>query len=109
MSIRRTYTFAEIRASWTIEKRASDGLWTRYVLRPLSFPAAFVFLGLGWTPNAVTYLSALLCVLAFPLLAAGADAAVYAGFALLFVFGILDCADGNMARVRGIPNPWGDW
>ena len=109
MNEKRSYTQAELRASWTPEKRAADGPWTRYVLRPLAFPTAGFFLAIGWTPNAVTYLSALLCAAAFPLLLAATPAAAYTGFALLFVFGILDCADGTMARARAIPNPWGEW
>lgn len=109
MSEKRRYTLSELRASWIPEKRAADGPWTRYLLRPLSFPVAGFFLALGWTPNAVTYLSALLCVVAFPLLVVATPACAYSSFALLFVFGILDCADGTMARVRAISNPWGEW
>jgi phosphatidylglycerophosphate synthase len=33
----------------------------------------------------------------------------WAGVALLFVFSVLDCADGNMARTAKQPNPWGAW
>ena len=109
MNEKRRYTLSELRASWTPEKKASDGPWTRYVLRPLSFPVAAFFLALGWTPNAVTYLSALLCVLAFPLLVFASPIPAFAAFILFFVFGILDCADGTMARTRGIPNRWGEW
>ena len=100
---------AEIRASLTEEKRRADGPWTRFVLRPLSYPAAWLFLRLGFSPNAVTYLSAALCLAGFLFLASGAAAAAYAGFALFFLFGVLDCADGNMARVLKRASPWGEW
>jgi phosphatidylglycerophosphate synthase len=75
----------------------------------LSYPGAWLFLRLGFSPNAVTYLSAALCVGGFICLAAGGAVAAWIGFALFFVFGILDCVDGNMARVLGTASPWGEW
>jgi phosphatidylglycerophosphate synthase len=102
-------SIADIKASMNPEKRRSDGPWTRFVLRPLSYPGAWIFLRLGFSPNAVTYLSAVLCLTGFVCLAAGGAAAAWTGFAFFFVFGILDCVDGNMARVLGKASPWGEW
>lgn len=102
-------SIADIRASLTPEKRRSDGPWTRFVLRPLSYPGAWIFLRLGFSPNAVTYLSALLCLAGFVCLATGIAGAAWIGFALFFIFGVLDCVDGNMARVLGKASPWGEW
>ncbi len=103
------FSISDIRASLTPEKRRADGPWTRFVLRPLSYPGAWVFLRLGFSPNAVTYLSALLCLAGFVCLAAGAAGAAWIGFALFFVFGVLDCVDGNMARVLRKASAWGEW
>lgn len=91
------------------EDNSDNNPWSRYVLRPLSYPAAWVFLALGWGANAVTYLGVLFCVAGFLLLAAGPAWAVWAGLGCFFVFGILDCADGNVARVRKTASPWGEW
>jgi phosphatidylglycerophosphate synthase len=99
----------DIRASLSLEKRAADGPWTKLVLRPLSYPGAWLFIRLGFSPNAVTYLSALLCVAGLACLAAGSSIAAWIGFGLFFVFGILDCVDGNMARVLKRAGPWGEW
>ncbi|MCL1818516.1 MAG: CDP-alcohol phosphatidyltransferase family protein, partial [Spirochaetaceae bacterium] len=43
------------------------------------------------------------------LLGWGSGAWQWAGVALLFVFSVLDCADGNMARTLKTSNPWGSW
>lgn len=102
-------SLAEIAASLSIEKRKADGPWTRLILRPLSYPSAWLFIRLGFSPNAVTYLSALLCVAGFACLAAGPELAAWIGFGLFFLFGILDCVDGNMARVLKRTGPWGEW
>ena len=102
-------TLGEIRASLTPEKRVADGPWTKWVLRPLSYPGAWLLIRLGFSPNAVTYLSALLCVAALAFFAAGSAAFAWIGFGLFFLFGILDCVDGNMARVLKRTGPWGEW
>ncbi len=105
----RQISIVDIKASLTPEKRLSDGPWTRFVLRPFSYPAAWVFLRSGFSPNAVTYLSAAICLAGFICLISGVAAAVWIGFALYFIFGILDCVDGNMARVLKSASPWGEW
>jgi phosphatidylglycerophosphate synthase len=99
----------EIRASISLEKLRSDGPWSSLFLRPLSYPGAWLFLRLGFSPNAVTYLSALLCVAGFACVVAGGPVCVWIGFGLFYVFGILDCVDGNMARVLKKAGPWGEW
>jgi phosphatidylglycerophosphate synthase len=102
-------SFKEIRASLSPEKRRADGPWTKFILRPLSYPATWLFSRLGLSPNAVTYLSALLCVAGFVCLAAGGGVLAWVGFGLFFAFGVLDCVDGNMARVLKRAGPWGEW
>jgi phosphatidylglycerophosphate synthase len=102
-------TIKAIRASLSPEKRRADGPWTKLVLRPLSYPGAWAFLRLGFSPNAVTYLSALLCLAGLACLAAGSSLAAWVGFGLFFLFGVLDCVDGNMARVLKKAGPWGEW
>lgn len=99
----------EIRASLSPEKRKADGPWTTFVLRPLSYPGAWIFIRLGFSPNAVTYLSALLCLAGFACLAVGSALLAWIGFGLFFAFGILDCVDGNIARAMKRTSRWGEW
>ncbi len=103
------FTLLQIAASLPPEKNRADSPVTRYVYRPLSFAAAWMFLALGFRPNAVTYLSALFCLAGFGLLAAGPLWAAWIGIACFFLFAVLDCADGNMARVLKRASPWGEW
>jgi phosphatidylglycerophosphate synthase len=113
--MKQPYSFKEIVSSYVPEKKAADGPWTRFVLRPLSFLFTKFFLSLGLSPNAVSYTSTVLSIAGFFLLASGGALPVYTGFFLFFLFGILDCADGNMARVVGRRNgtgggsPYGEW
>ncbi|MDR2020594.1 MAG: CDP-alcohol phosphatidyltransferase family protein [Treponema sp.] len=113
--MKQSYSFKEITSSYVPEKKAADGPWTRFVLRPLSFPFAKIFLSLGLSPNGVSYISTVLSMAGFFLLAFGGVPLAYLGFFFFFLFGILDCADGNMARtIRrrngiGEGSPYGEW
>jgi phosphatidylglycerophosphate synthase len=116
---------ADIRHSLPPEKNRADSYWTRWVLRPLSIPVAWLCIRLGLSANAVSYLSALVALAGGALLSAGlfagSGAAPGAGGAsfsltvmitgafLLNLFAVLDCADGNIARVTGTMGPWGGW
>jgi len=103
------YTVGQIAASLPAQRWRKDSPLTLIFFRPVSFLAAWLFLALGWSPNAVTYLSALLCLGGFAFLAAGSAWAAWVGLGAFFIFDILDCADGNMARVRKTAGPWGEW
>lgn len=101
---RAAYTMGDISASMTEEKRRSDGTVTRFLLRPLSYPVALAALNLNISPNAVTYFSAFCCIAALALVCT-TDIRLHITAAILFiVFGVLDCADGNMARTLARKN-----
>jgi phosphatidylglycerophosphate synthase len=113
--MKTSYTLKDITGSYVPEKKAADGPWSRFVLRPVSFLFARFFFTLGFTPNAVSYLSAVLAIIGFFAFSAGSGGFIYAGFSLFFLFGVLDCADGNMARTIAIKNGktagsrYGEW
>ena len=57
------WTLQDLRSSLPSEKNRADAYWTRWVLRPLSYPVSWLFLKGGWSANAVSYLSAVIAVL----------------------------------------------
>jgi phosphatidylglycerophosphate synthase len=100
-------TVGDIKDSFPEDK--SDALWTRFVLRPLSFPFAWIFIKLGLSANHVTYLS-IVAVLAGSGLFLLESYSLAIGAAILFnVFALLDCVDGNIARTTSGGNPYGEW
>ena len=103
------YSMAEIIASLPSEKNKQDGLWTRFVLRPLSFPAAWLFLCMGMSAAFVSFFSGVICIAGGILFAWPCFAFRNAGAVLFNIFSVLDCADGNIARVKGKAGPWGGW
>jgi phosphatidylglycerophosphate synthase len=104
-----TYTLRDIINSLPPEKRRSDGLWTRFVLRPLSVPLVYLALRLGLSANGVSYLSVLLSIAGGILLSQPGLVLPLWGAVLLNVFSLFDCADGGVARVTKTANPWGGW
>ena len=101
--------WTDIVALYRASKKKQDINWfTEWVARP---PAAVVVYGLRnsrVTPNQVTFLSAALCI------AAGAMLVLLPGhlwlIAAALVFEgsfILDCADGQLARVKKVASPLG--
>lgn len=110
------YTLAQVIASLPRDKIDADSYWTRWILRPLSFPAALWALNAGLSADAVTWISAICAALGGLFFGLGAYldprwsmGIQWIGLALLFLFSILDCADGNMARTVKKPNPYGGW
>ena len=104
-----TYSMKAIIASLPREKIKQDGVWTRFVLRPLSFPVSWVALRMGLSPAFVSYFSALISIAGGILFAWPIHTFAVIGLVLLNFFSVLDCVDGNMARVSGKAGPWGGW
>jgi len=100
-------SLAQIRASLPPEKNRFDSLWVRLVLRPLSFLVAWVFLRLGFSANQVSYLAVLVSLLAAVLMGTGERNVAIVGAFLFNCFALLDCVDGNIARVRRQASPYG--
>ena len=95
-------------ASYSEEKRQWDRTypWIYYGARPLSFLLTRVALSFHLTPNQVTFLSFVVGMGAFLLMAWG-GAGIVAGSCLFALLNILDCVDGNMARMRQEDSPLG--
>jgi CDP-diacylglycerol--glycerol-3-phosphate 3-phosphatidyltransferase len=70
---------------------------TKYVYRKFSRPAARLFYKLGFEPNQVTILSFILGIISALFLS---QSMFIIGLVILFVSEVLDCADGDLARIK---------
>lgn len=75
------------------------GIVDKYLNRPLSRPFTLLFLALGLSPNAVTGVSILLGLVAAAAFAVGNYPAALVGALLLQLSAIVDCSDGDVARL----------
>ncbi len=93
------YTMKNITASYTPEKRKDTSWWARIFSRPLSFIVTYPLINLGVSANAISVASIFVAVVACILLMMGHPTSVIGVFVFLF-WDVLDCVDGNIARVK---------
>ncbi len=92
------WKFHEVVDAYTKEKSSTDGFLTRVLYRPLSYPVSYAALCAGMMPNTVTYISIICCAGGFLLSFFPAAVFQLSAIVCFFLFAVLDCADGNMAR-----------
>lgn len=101
-------TLAEIRQAHGFKRRYERWLvMSRFVFRPLGFRVTWLAARAGLTSEAVSWLSGLVGLAGCLALVAGPPALVPAGLALLWLFNLLDCVDGSLARALATANPYG--
>lgn len=91
-------TLREVIHSLPSAKRQSDTLWARILIRPLSYLVGWIALRLGMSAFQVSLMSIL-----FPILALWFWVTLQplTAILLLNIWLLLDCTDGNLARVLG--------
>lgn len=91
----------KVLAAYPQEKRDWDRTfpWIAYVVRPVSLFLTPVFYRAGFSANFVTVLSYISAAAGLWLMAVGS---VGWGAALFILFNLLDCIDGNLARLSGV-------
>jgi len=97
------YTVDDIRHSYDVEKAKEERYteWAVYYLyRPLSFQITPFFLHLNCSPSNVTLIS-LVFAISLPFLAFWFPAPYFFVGLLGLIISVLDCVDGNIARVTG--------
>ena len=106
------YSADDVRRSFHEEKKweeMSGELPAWLIFRPLSFLVTPLFLRLGWSPVAVSGLSGVSALAMLGSALTGAPHAYLAVAAFGFLHQLLDCVDGNVARVTGRTSQYGQF
>jgi len=100
--------FAAVVDAYRRTRKPKDILWNRFVARPLAAVVIVPLSRTGVTPNQIT-LATLVVFLAGAALMAFRPGwgALCAGAAILELSYVLDCADGQLARLKGMSSPVG--
>lgn len=78
-----------------------------YIFRPIGFRLTWIAVRMGLSSEAVSWFSAVVGVAGCVLLLSGSRVTLPVGLALLVVFNLLDCVDGDVARCMRTQNPYG--
>lgn len=103
------YTFKEITDSLPKKKNSRSSLWVQLWVRRASFPFTYLFINAGWTANMVSVLSWIVIFGAAVLLCINNYWCMLAGVILTNFWLVLDCVDGNIARVKKVKTFMGDF
>lgn len=103
------YTFKDITSSLTKKKNSRSSLWVQLWVRKASFPITYLFINAGWTANMVSVLSWFVIFGAAVLLCINNFWCMLAGVVLTNFWLVLDCVDGNIARVKKKKTFMGDF
>lgn len=93
------YSYSYIKSTLPKNKSSVSSLWVKAVARPLSFPLTYVCANLGMSANFVSILSGIVSLAGCILLALPYMWSVITGIILINLWIVLDCVDGNVARV----------
>lgn len=100
-----------VRDSYSIEKYNNDLIshFWYLLLRPFSFMFAAMFASLNIKPIIITYLSIIVVFISALMISFGYwdQVLLYSGIILLLIYGLLDCIDGDMARVMDMKSKIG--
>ena len=103
------YSYKQILNSLPKKKNSNSSWWVKLWVRRVSFLFTYLFINLGFSPNAVSVLSIFVTLAACVLFAVPAKWAVIVAIVLINLWLILDCVDGNIARCRKIKTAYGEF
>lgn len=98
----KQYTFED-----SLKSIETENFLDRIFYRPIGYRIALLLAKTPVTPNTITIISIFIGVFAGVLLSPQNIWINIAGFALLVIANILDCVDGQLARLTGIKSPIG--
>ena len=99
----------DITSSLTKKKNSRSSLWVQLWVRKASFPVTYCFINAGWSANQVSVLSWILIFIAAVCLCISNFWWMLIGVILTNFWLVLDCVDGNIARVKKIKTFMGDY
>lgn len=99
----------DITSSLTKKKNSRSSLWVQLWVRKASFPVTYLFINAGWSANMVSVLSWILIFVAAVCLSINNFWWMLAGVLLTNFWLVLDCVDGNIARVKKVKTFMGDY
>ena len=103
------YTFKNIITSLPQTKNSKSSWWVKLWVRKASFIFTYLFINLGWSSNAVSYLSIFISLAACICFTIPNSSTLITAVILINFWLILDCVDGNIARCKKQKKTYGEF
>lgn len=103
------YTYRQIIDSLPKTKNSKSSWWVKLWVRKLSFIFTFLFINIGFSSNAVSYLSILVTLTSCVLFCIPNTVCIWIAVVLINFWLVLDCVDGNIARCIGKKKNFGEF
>ena len=104
------YKFRDVLNAFPKEKRKGDSFFIgRFISRPISFVLTFLAANIGLSAWFVSILSAVCALSGCILFAFDNNVLSWIGVGLVILWSILDCVDGNVARLTKTQSKYGEF
>lgn len=103
------YTFRNILNSLPVKKNSNSSWWVKLWVRRISFLFTFLFINLGFSPNAVSVLSIFVALASCVCYMIPSVPCMIVAIVLINFWLVLDCVDGNIARCRNMKTVYGEF
>lgn len=103
------YTMKQIKDSFPKEKTKGDSVLGKLFSRPLSYPLTYICLNVGMSAWLASVISAIMAFVGCLLFMFNNSVCRWCGIALLLLWTIMDCVDGNIARIKQTQGPFGEF
>lgn len=103
------YTLRNVIQSLPSEKKKEDSVLGIIFSRPLSYLFTYLFINIGCSAWLISLLSVIVGLSGCVLLFFDNTLCIWIGIGLILFWTILDCVDGNIARLRNTQGPKGEF
>ena len=103
------YSFKQIVESLPKKKNSKSSLWVKTIVRKLSFPVTWLFINCKCSPWMASMISVLVAIAGSGLLCVNNEICRIIGVCLIQFWLVLDCVDGNIARVKKQSSEFGEF
>ncbi|MDR0751053.1 MAG: adenylyltransferase/cytidyltransferase family protein [Christensenellaceae bacterium] len=107
--MRKFYTLAEITKSLPKSKNKNSSLWAKLAVRRPSFLFTALFINVGFSPWMASIFSVFVAVAGCVFLSINNPNFIIAGVVLVELWLVMDCVDGNIARVKKQSSKMGEF
>lgn len=103
------YSYKTIVDSLPAKKNSKSSLWVKTIVRKISFPTTWIFINCKCSPWLASMISVFVAVIGSAFMCVNSELFRIIGVILIEFWLVLDCVDGNIARVKKQSSEYGEF